>query len=119
MSNPSKSKGTAFETKLLEKLQVIWPRLTRAAASSWSNDYTGPFPIEAKKRKTWAIPEWVRKLRRRATHDRTGNQWCLFVSPGDLRKEADLGDIMIVDADFGIDLLDAWVLVHPKQWAGK
>jgi len=83
MSNPPKQKGTAFETSLLPQLQSIWPDISRAQTNNESNDFTGPFPIEAKKRKSWAIPEWIRKIRKVAVDDA---EWMIVVAPGDGRK---------------------------------
>ena len=72
MSNPPKQKGTAFETSLIPQLQTVWPDISRAQTNNQSNDFTGPFPIEAKKRKSWAIPDWIRKIRVVADNDDEG-----------------------------------------------
>ena len=63
-----------------------------------------PFPVEAKHRKRWEIPEWVRRIRVAAGGD---NQWALVVASGDRRK-SDSATLMIVDWDFGQQLLEAW-----------
>jgi len=101
----ARQKGTKFENELLEGLRKIWPDADRAKAGNPSNDFHGlPFPVEAKHRKTWAIPEWVRRIRAVAGGD---HRWALVVASGDRRK-ADSSTIMVVDWEFGQELLKGW-----------
>ncbi len=101
----ARAKGTKFENEVLAGLKNIWPDVDRAKAGNPSNDFHGtPFPVEAKHRKRWEIPEWVRRIRVAAGGD---NQWALVVASGDRRK-SDSATLMIVDWDFGQQLLEAW-----------
>ena len=103
MANKSKRTGTDYEVKLLAKLREIWPWLDRAKTNNPSNDFHGaPFPIEAKKRATLAVPEWVRKIRAVAPTSR----WAIFVEDRDLRTKGSFGEVMIVDAEYGRWLLE-------------
>lgn len=103
--NRSKRTGTGYEVRLLEKLREIWPELDRAKANNPSNDFHGaPFPIEAKKRASIAVPDYVRKIRKVTD----GHQWAIFFEDRDLRTKDSFGEIMIVDGDFGRELLAVW-----------
>lgn len=101
----ARAKGTKFENEVLLGLRRVWPDADRAKAGNPSNDFHGvPFPVEAKHRKRWAIPDWVRKLRAVAGDD---DRWALVVASGD-RRAKDSSTLMIVDWSFGQDLLEAW-----------
>lgn len=106
MSNPSKAKGTAEENRILERhIRPIWPQADRAKAGNQSNDIVGvPFPIEVKHRKTWALRDWVRKV----TAVSDDGRWAVFAGDGDRRLSSSIGTVMIVDANFGTELLHAW-----------
>lgn len=108
MANPSKRIGTAWENQCLENLRDIFGQgVDRAKTNSPSNDFHGaPIPLEAKCRKTWAIPDWIRKIRR-VSHD---DRWAILISPRDMRKEGskELGQIMVLPLEFGYELLDAY-----------
>lgn len=101
MANPSKKKGTTYENEVLEQLQKIWPTVTRSAAGTESNDFTGPFPIEAKKRRVWNVREWVRKLERVSE-----GRWMLFIAEGDRRRADAVGDVVVLPVGFALELLD-------------
>lgn len=102
----ARAKGTKFENEVLEGLQRIWPDTDRAKAGNPSNDFHGPpFPVEAKHRKRWEIPKWVRALRGAAGG---GDQWALVVAAGDRRAADSAGTLMVVDWAFGQELLEAW-----------
>ncbi len=65
MSNPRRAKGTDFEVHVDEVyLKEIWPDVERAPLKG-INDF-GDFVnvdgwlIEARNRKTWALPAWIR-----------------------------------------------------------
>jgi len=108
MSNPSKSKGTAFENEVLVALQEIWPDADRAKAGNKSDDFTGvPIPVEAKHRKQWDIRDWVRKIRAVAPD----HQWAIVAADGDRRLAGSPGTVAIVDAEFLYELLEAWDMV--------
>ena len=83
----ARAKGTKFENEVLLGLRRVWPDA-----------------VEAKHRKRWAIPDWVRKLRAVAGDD---DRWALVVASGD-RRAKDSSTLMIVDWSFGQDLLEAW-----------
>lgn len=110
MSNPSRQKGTSYENKVLARLRrVFGPGVSRSAAGTESNDFHGvPFPVEAKKRKTLAIPAWVRRIRRVAPT----REWIIFVSDGDNRRQNSFGEIAVVDARFMQDLLE----LYNRHW---
>mgnify|MGYP003151741500 CR=1 FL=1 len=102
MANPSKSKGTKFENELLLQLQKVWPEADRAKANNKSNDFHGvPFPVEAKHRKSWAIPAWCRALESVSDDGR----WALVAAAGDRRSATAPPTIMVLPLEFGIELL--------------
>ena len=101
MSNPPKQKGTKYETSLLSRFLVrVWPNIRRAEAGNKSNDFTGPFPIEAKKRKTWQIPSWTRTL-----DEMSPGLWMLMCGPGDSRKADAPPEITVMPTEMAIRLL--------------
>lgn len=106
MANPSKAKGTGYETKLVGKLRLIWGSCDRAKAGNESCDFvgTGTWTVEAKKRARWDIPDWVRRIRRVST---SGN-WVIFIEPGDLRRNGDVGEIAVMDAVTARGLIDLY-----------
>lgn len=97
MANPSKAKGTGYETKLVAFLRPIWGAVERSSAGKESCDFTGTgtWVVEAKKRARWDIPDWVRRIRRVAGPN---DEWVIFIEPGDLRSNRDLGEIAVMDA---------------------
>lgn len=109
MSNPAKSKGTSFENEVVELLRPIWPQADRAKAGNPSCDVIGvPIPVEAKHRKAWDLKGWVRKIRAVApTH-----RWAIFAADGDRRKAESVGTLMVIDAQFGAELLAHWQRHH-------
>ena len=105
----ARAKGTKFENEVLDGLRAFWPDSDRAKSGNPSNDFHGtPFPVEAKHRKRWEIPEWVRRIQAAAGG---GNQWALVVASGDRRKSG-TSTLMIVDWEFGQELLEAW-----EEWS--
>ena len=107
MSNPSKAKGTRYEVELLAKLrEVFGPQVERSPLKGIldAGDYVGvPFPIEAKNTKVLLIPDWVRRLRLLEA-----KPFALFCSGGDRRRKNTPGELMIVDAAFGLYLLQLY-----------
>lgn len=130
MSNPSRAKGTGFENVVLARLRrVFGPGVSRSAAGTESNDFHGvPFPVEAKKRKTLAVPDWVRRIRKVAALASSDNYvpgksgwhvegpWAIFVCDGDKRRSGSFGELMIVDANFGEELLLCWNDENGPGW---
>ena len=108
MANKSRRVGTEFENRLLNQLRNVFGEgVDRAKAGNKSDDFHGaPLPIEAKRRKRWEIPLWVRRLRGVARSD----EWALFVASRDLRTQEgkDTGTVMVVDWEFGLELLHAY-----------
>ena len=111
MSNPARSKGTAYENAVLVAQQEIWPDADSAKAG------TGvPIPVEAKHRKQWDIREWVRKIRAVAPD----HQWAIVAADGDRRLSMSPGTVAIVDAEFLYELLEAWdMLGVPEELADE
>jgi len=102
----ARAKGTKFENEVLAGLRTIWPGADRAKAGNPSNDFHGlPFPVEAKHRKRWEIPKWVRCLR---SASGGGGEWALVVASGDRRESESPGTLMVVDWEFGQELLRSW-----------
>lgn len=116
MANRSKAIGTKEENRILERyIRPIWPHADRAKAGNKSNDIVGvPFPVEVKHRKVWDLRAWVRKLQDVASEfSHAEHQWVLFAGDGDRRRKESIGTVMVVDAEFGAELLEAW------EWAGR
>lgn len=111
MTNPSKKKGTVYETALLEFLRLIFGKQVERAPLKGTNDdgdfINVPVPIEAKNTKVLKLPEWARRLNLIAERHQPG-KWALFWSGGDRRRKDCPGELMIVPARFGRDLLDAY-----------
>ena len=73
MSNPSKQKGTFFESSLLPLLQEYYPGAERRALSGAldKGDFILPgatWAAEAKNRKTMALSAWVKEAEVEAFH---------------------------------------------------
>lgn len=104
MANPSKSKGSQFERKIAERLRNVgFAGAFRKKDNAASNDIGGlPWPVECKKRATWAIPEWARAMRR--LH---GDDWLLFVSPADTRRRDAPPELAVMPVEFALQLLAA------------
>jgi hypothetical protein len=110
VANPSKAKGTGYESKLVPLLREIWPDCERSSAGKESCDFhaTGEWTVEAKKRSRWDIPEWVRRIRKVSVFD----QWVIFVEPGNLTTGRAVGEIAVMDADMARTLLERY-----ERWA--
>lgn len=104
MANPSKARGTRYENEVLDLVREIWPDADRAKTNNPTCDIVGTDlnALECKHRKTWSIPEWVRKIREK------GPQWALFIGDGDRRRASSAGDIVVFSREFAIELLDLW-----------
>lgn len=112
-----RQKGTEWETELLNQLAWCFPNhvITRAGTTLGCNDagdFVGcPFPVEAKSTKTMRLPEWLRKLRTKATATGEPNRWALFWH-GD-RRTQDGQELMIVPGEFGRVLLRE---LYGRKW---
>lgn len=119
MANPSKRKGTEYENEVLDLVHDIWPNVDRRPPGSPSCDLinTGDVVIECKHTKTWCFPEWVRKVRARAGN----NPWAIFAGHGDRRSKTSVGDVVVFDREFAVELLglyQSWMdgeLVAPDE----
>jgi len=100
----STAEGRVLENRLLPKLRYIFGRhVGLSKKNTESNDFTAPYPIEAKRRKQWSLQAWVRKIRM-VSDD---HKWAIFISPKNLHEDKDLGPVMVVSEQFGIELLAA------------
>jgi hypothetical protein len=104
----AKQKGTAGENEILKLLQDAGFRdAHRTEASLESHDiHCKPFTVEVKFRKTWALFDWIPKLRKVAN----GQPWVLFAIHGDRRTEKgrQVGRVAVLDADFAAELMHVW-----------
>ena len=104
----AKQKGTAGENEILELLQNSgFADAHRTEASRESHDiWCGPFTVEVKFRKTWALFDWIPKLRKVAGDE----PWVLFAIHGDRRtdKGRQVGRVAVLDADFAAELMQVW-----------
>ena len=107
MTNPPRIKGTRYEGELVPLLRLIFGEHVDRSALHGVYDkgdfYGVPFPVEAKARETLAIPAWVRRVREKAQDHR----WVIFCKQ-DRRKVGSIRELMIVDAEFGRELLLAY-----------
>jgi len=104
----AKQKGTAGENEILELLQQAgFTDAHRTEASRESHDiWCGPFTVEVKFRKAWALFDWIPKLRKVAGDE----PWVLFAIHGDRRTEKGrhVGRVAVLDADFAAELMQVW-----------
>lgn len=69
MANPSKNKGTSFESSLVSYYSQFWLDVRRntLAGNKDIGDIGGlPVPIEAKNCKTLALPQWMTEANKEA-----------------------------------------------------
>ena len=114
----AKQKGTTGENEILALLQDAgFPDAHRTEASRESHDiWCGPFTVEVKFRKTWALFDWIPKLRKVA-----GDQpWVLFAIHGDRRtdKGRQVGRVAVLDADFAAELMQVWCATVSSRGRG-
>ena len=96
MSNPRRQKGTGYENHTRDKyLEEIWPQAERAPLKG-INDF-GDFInvdgwlIEARNRKTWALPAWIRGVYKKLERiDRNKQDKWMLIFKAD--KRGDLSD---------------------------
>lgn len=103
----AKQKGTTGENEILALLNTKFPDAHRTEASKESHDiHCPPFTVEVKFRKTWALFDWIPKLRKVAGN----NPWVLFAIHGDRRTEKgrQVGRVAVLDADFATELMYHW-----------
>lgn len=121
MGNPSKQKGTAFENHVLDTyLRRVWPKAERSPLKGGLDfgDYTGVgnYLVEAKKTKTWRIPEWVRTIRKKIGSQSPTSPWVL-VFAGDKRQEPKV-DLVVLPAEQYFEQLRRLVLLNEKYYDG-
>ncbi len=115
MSNPRRAKGTGYEVGIKEEfLEGIWPEVERAPLKG-VNDF-GDFVnvagwlIEARNRKTWALPAWIRSVYSKL--DREGRnrkfRWML-VFKADKRGELN-DDYVLMSASQAFNLIETETL---------
>lgn len=101
MANPPKRIGTEGENRAVEVWSPIFPMADRLGGNRASHDITGtPFPIEVKRRKTIALPDWTRKLR-----DKHGLEWLLHIVPRDRRRKDAIPELAVMPIEFATDLV--------------
>jgi hypothetical protein len=110
VANPSKQKGTAFETATVKRYNDAGIEATRAANHKASWDIFVPewpaVPIECKRRVgVLSVPEWVRGVQAVSVN----GHWVLHVHQGDGRKAGALGKFVALDEDFYFHLIDPTV----------
>jgi len=105
MANPSKKKGTEYEVFVLEKiLRPIWPHAVRVSNTLGRNDRgdffsgTDSWVVEAKKWDAWALPAWIRVVRKKAG----SRPWCIITAQ-DRRKLP--GDYVVMPAQQWSDMM--------------
>lgn len=106
----ARQKGTSFEVHIRDTyLREVWPEAERAALSG-INDY-GDFinvdgwHIEARNRKTWAIPDWIRGVYKKIDrkHGRLDVPWAIVFKAD---KRSDLNeDYCVVPARVLFELI--------------
>lgn len=104
MSNPSKQKGTSFESELVPLLRKVWPNIERAGTAKGPNDYgdyinVDGWLIEAKKHDKWRLPEWVRKIQGKVGPRVFPAPWALVVA----------ADRRSLEGTFVVQPLDQWL----------
>ena len=81
--NPSKAKGTRWESRLLPHLQTVFPYAERAPLRGTQDRgdfvHTGPFTVEAKNCKALDLAGWIDEARAEAR--RAGGLWPVVVFP--------------------------------------
>lgn len=113
MTNPARKKGTSFENEVLDRLrEAFGPTVDRAKAGNKSDDFSGVgFPVEAKHRKSWDLKGWIRKIQPVAAAHAHPKLWAIFAADGDRRRNDSVGTVMVVDAEFGYELLECWAFL--------
>lgn len=93
MANPSKQKGTKWESELLLRLRRIWPQAERSSLAG-INDYGDyinvPYLIEAKSTQRPMFQQWARKAEKKA-----GKAWAI-VWHGDRRAKTGNGPYVVM-----------------------
>ena len=111
VSNPAKSKGTAYENKILRRFQTIFGSgVTRSAAGTASNDLAGlPWAVECKAGYSCVQTAWIRNANRHH-----GRRWLVCWNGGDGRKKDHLGEVSILPTEFLMELMEFY-----KEYGGS
>ena len=102
MSNPSKRKGTAWESAIVTYLRTWWPFTERRALSGAADqgDIAGIVGvcIEAKASTRWEIPAWLRELDVEIANSQAdvGALWCKSIN----KAQVEDGFIVMRPAQF-------------------
>lgn len=109
MVNPSRIKGTVWETELLPALkEAFGEQVERAPLKGVLDcgDYAGvPFLVEAKSTKVPKFLEWARVARAKANRHR-GSKWWAICWHGDRRIDG--LELAILPLDMFLELAESW-----------
>jgi hypothetical protein len=104
--------GTYFESRVLKKLQTVWPKAERRGKQGRNDkgDYINvePFVIEAKNRKAITLAEFMEETERERVN--AGARWGACIIN---RKNHVLGDSYVVME------LDAWLELVYEYMEGR
>ena len=115
MSNPARQKGTGYEVKIKERyLEEIWPEVERAPLKGTMDfgDFVNVagWLIEARNRKTWALPAWIRGVYGKlAKHGRNKTHRWMLVFKADKRSSLD-DDYVLMSASQAFSLIQTETL---------
>ncbi len=124
MSNPARAKGTDFEVHVDDSyLKEIWPKVERAPLKG-INDF-GDFVnvdgwlIEARNRKTWALPAWIRGVYSKLEREgRNKHYRWMLVFKADKRGPLD-DDYVLMSATQAFNLIQTdnlyWTMMGDKS----
>jgi len=115
VANPSKAKGSQFETFIVRCYRAVGGRAERASTNLASWDIKLPFldaPVEVKRRTgpKLMISEWIRNLKVTARinakwYGGDPKMWVLHIGGGDLRSPDAIGRITILPNELYFELI--------------
>ncbi len=107
----ARAKGTEFENHVLNGyLKAIWPKADRAPLKGTLDfgDFLNVegWLIEARNRKTWALPAWIRGVYSKLERDGRNKKWrWMLIFKADKRGELD-DDYVLMSADQAFYLIE-------------
>lgn len=105
MANPSRDKGTRWETELLGKLrEAFGPNVHRAPLRGTrdAGDYVGtPVVVEAKSTKQPRLIEWARRCVVATQHHGAGPAWVIAWHGNRVQHE---GPVAVMPLDYWLEL---------------
>lgn len=116
----SRAKGTRFENDVVSRyLRQVWPYADRAPLRGVRDfgDFTNVngWLIEAKHRKVWRIPEWVRTIRQKVKDQDPTAPWALV-----LRQDGrNLPDLVVLPAEQYFHQLRFLVALTQMDWGDQ